>query len=60
MQSMPMLKKLIYQILVESKFCAGKGTISTEHFGELVKIEKEEVAQNVATSVVFTLIFFQL
>ena len=36
-----------------------KGTISTEHFGELVKIEKEEVAQNVATSVVFTLIFCQ-
>ena len=34
-----------------------KGTISTEHFGELVKIEKEEVAQNVATSVVFKIDF---
>ena len=36
-----------------------KGTISTEHFGELVKIEKEEVAQK-RSIVKFTLILFQL
>ena len=55
-QSMPMLKKLIYQILVESKFCAEKELLAQSTSASWSRLRKKKLLRNV----MFTLILFQL